>query len=98
MSQDLKAVINALAAGKTIQFRCDRDWADYQPFPKGHEFRVKPQSKTLRCKRYLSRDFDGEHRIENLTLGVDDTCQDIERMSSFVSWIDKEPVEIEVEI
>lgn len=93
-----EAVINALATGKPIQLRYSHGWADYQPFPEGHEFRVKPAAKVLRCRQYLSRDFDGEHRIENLTLGIDDTCQDIERMSNFVSWVDKEPVEVEVEI
>lgn len=92
-------VIKAWADGKTVQVLFEGTWVDcnspdgndHYPFHRSREYRIKPEPKVIRYRRYLWKLPKGEYGVACSAFDYPENDGD------FVRWIDTEWQEVTIE-
>lgn len=99
-AKELLPVIQAFAAGKTVQYRRDssRDWSTanlYLNFNDGNDYRIKPEVvKVEPYKRWLGRDGKGGFSVAIHHWKWSQLGNTPESSSHFVKWLDDDWIQV----
>lgn len=96
------ALIKAWADGAEIEVRNEyHEWTycEYPSWYYAREYRIKPEVKTIKYRRYLWRNTGGCPNVFVLNEGdASPSPAAIERISEFIRWIDDEWQEVSYEV